>query len=122
LQPYARTRGDRKIYFLTALNRLSNADKHYQLAITPYGLDWPTTTIDHNLTFPEGHAFIKDGAEIYRSESDVHVDVDVEGTPQVLIRMGRDPANPEMTVASLDDMLRFVRGMVIDILLPYMRR
>jgi hypothetical protein len=120
LQPYARETGPNSVNMLATLNRLSNADKHRHLAIVPQILEFPEKTIDGSFTQPLGFRFVRHGTEVHRSPTTVNVEV--EGTIVVLLRIGRAADQPEISAGSLLDLLVWVRAMVVEILRPYLRR
>jgi hypothetical protein len=122
IQPYAAGPRAGKIHYLSAVNWLSNTDKHRELVVTPQGLQDPGRIVWR----PDGTAVsywwqgvVKDGTEVFRSPTPVNVELD--GPTLTLLRVrGRDGG--EMLITSLSDTLVYVRGMIVDILAPYLRR
>lgn len=120
-QPYAMGNRPGKVNMLAALNNLSNADKHYQLSTVPQGLEDPMRTVWLNGTpvVYDWHGVAREGTEVFRSPREVKVEMD--GAPVVLIRVG-GPERAAVRISSLQDMLLFVRGMIVGLLVPYVRR
>jgi hypothetical protein len=122
IQPYSVGSRTGHIHRLIAVNWLSNSDKHRELIVTPCGLEDPERII----RLPNGTAAItpysgrlKDGSEVFRSPTPVNVELD--GTPFVLIRVGGSDRG-EIEVDALFDTLLYVRGMIVGVLAAHLRR
>lgn len=122
IQPYSKGPLDGHLHLLAALNSLSNSDKHRELIDAPFGLEHAERTIwfgDKPVWREWPGRMMRDGAELFRSEAPVKVEVD--GTPRVLIRVGGREGG-EMFADGLTDALLYAKGLIIDILSGYLRR
>lgn len=122
-QPFNMGRPPGKVSMLTVLASLSNADKHRQLSAVPVGLEGAQLYVN-GIASDAISAFsarvVKAGDELYRGNAPAQVEI--EGTPIVLIRVGRAKGAVEIRAEGLSDMRLYVRGIIVGSLAPYLRR
>ncbi len=129
LQPPEDTGDDTEADRLRVLNGLSNRDRHEKLPVAVSGLSDFTMTIrraDGKLykALPELTVdFAKDGAGIQIPEDTV--DVQIKGTPLVVIRVGKDKAGRDRYLrlsAFLNEAIPFLKARVITPLVTHVKR
>lgn len=129
LQPPEDTGDDTNADRLRVLNSLSNRDRHEKLPVTVSGLSDFTIILKRadgelykalsELTVD----FAKNDARIQIPEDSV--DVKIEGTPLVVIRVGKDKAGRDRYLrlpAFLDEAIPFLKTRVINPLISHVRR
>jgi hypothetical protein len=129
LQPAEDTGDDTNADRLRVLNSLSNRDRHERLPITVSGLADFTISLERSdgktyKALPEQTIdFAKDNARIQIPEDSVNVQI--KGTPLVVIRVGKDKAGRDRYLRLpmfLDEMPGFLKTRVIDPLIPHVQR
>lgn len=122
-QPFNTPRGTGKPHALAVLQGFSNANKHRHPVVVPLGLKSAQLYVNgeasDTISVFEPRV-VKAGDALFRS--DVAADVEIEGTPGVLIRIRRVHGAPEVAGGSLGAMLLFVRGVLVGTLAPYLQR
>lgn len=123
LQPADGGGEEGEIDLLRLLYRLSNRDKHEKLPVVAAGLSEPVVTV----TMPDGskrrmigdpsYPAFENEADI-RNLPDVAVDVEIEGTPAIAIRMG-EPVGHLPLPLFLRDIADRIEGDIIAPLLPF---
>ncbi len=129
LQPPEDAGDDAEANRLRVLNALSNRDRHEKVPVTVSGLSDFTISLqraDGKLykALPELVVdFAKNDARIQIPEDSVNVEV--EGTPLVVIRVGKDKAGRDRYLrlpAFLDEAVPFLKARVVNPLIPYVVR
>lgn len=121
IQPYNVGPRQGQLHRLVILQWLSNVDKHRELIEAAFGLEHPQRTIriGGSPCCTDWTGMLRDHTEIFRS--DAPMDVQIDGAPRVLIRVGgRDGG--EIFADAMGDLLLYVRGMIVEILAGYLRR
>lgn len=110
---------------LRILNRLSNADRHRDLPVTGYGLRYskgtfhlPDGRVVRTQPIPDSEG-LKNGGELI-GVAEGAVNVRVEGTAVVIIRVSQEPLRYFVLPDSLDRLLGSYRA-TVDLLRPYVR-
>lgn len=119
---------------LRVLNRLSNTDRHSKLPIVAGGLKtmalwWDLEDGTHQIGLASANpdSFVEDDAEI-KDAPEGAVDVEIVGTPVVVIRTRQNRVNGKKTWANVElldalpEALRFIRDEVMPPLLPFVRK
>ncbi len=107
---------------LRFINRLSNRDRHEKPPVVVTGLDqlvarfkWPDGRPQIGLGIPNSDGgFFKDGAEIKFPQD--AMDVEIEGTPLIAIRVGQDETGRPRYLQVPDELTKtvsFIKNMVI---------
>jgi hypothetical protein len=128
LQPPEDTGDDTEADRLRVLNSLSNRDRHEKLPVTVSGLSDFTIALKSGgkvyKALPElAVDFAKNDARIQIPEDSV--DVKIEGTPLVVIRVGKDKAGRDRYLrlpTFLDEAIPFFKSRVVNPLIPHVRR
>ncbi len=128
LQPPEDTGDDTEADRLRVLNSLSNRDRHEKLPVTVSGLSDFTIALKSDgkvyKALPElAVDFAKNDARIQIPEDSV--DVKIEGTPLVVIRVGKDKASRDRYLrlpTFLDEAIPFLKSRVVNPLIPHVRR
>jgi hypothetical protein len=130
LQPPEDTGDNTDADRLRVLNSLSNRDRHEKLPVTVSGLSDFTIALKSGgkvyKALPElAVDFAKNDARIQIPEDSV--DVKIEGTPLVVIRVGQEQRHPRrdryVAIPSfLDEAIPFLKTRVVNPLIPHVRR
>jgi hypothetical protein len=121
-QPFAADIRPGTFHLLVALKRLSDADKHRELMTVPVALEDAQLTVNgtrSEIITPRIHKSVKAGEELHRSKTPA--DVQIHGTPLVLIRVGGEE-RAEIRLEALTELHLFARGVLVGILAKYLRR
>jgi hypothetical protein len=131
LQPREDTGDGTQAIPIAVINSLSNRDRHEKLPIFVSGLlevyfRWtlPDGTVQRGKGISEGSdLFFENKARLQIPED--AMDVEIEGTPLVAVRVGQDKAGRDrhlMIPTFLDELMPSIRADVIDKLVPYVVR
>ncbi|MDA8373608.1 MAG: hypothetical protein M0Z91_05070 [Actinomycetota bacterium] len=124
-QPFSAGIRPGEVNMLAMLGQLSNADKHRRLAVVSQGLEdpgWVIKTGDREAIRTVGGRVAPPGKEFLRLTQ--RASMRLTGSPLVILRAkeagGGEPAQ-DIRIGALRDLLLFVRGVLVEILVGYIQ-